>query len=137
MHLIILFLSHIFFYSFPLILSLALFHVFTFFISVSISAYIQTYITYNLLLRDGMVACSHSDSSFCSNDDFGSPRATSSIVVWNQIILLELRFLNIYIYIFMFFALHWMSISKPIVERATEHNLRELQNNVLRFLASN
>lgn len=48
------------------------------------SPHTQTYITCNPLLRNGIVvACSHSDSSFCSNDDFGSPRATSSIVAWN------------------------------------------------------
>lgn len=110
-------LTHFFLSPFlSLALSLALFHVFTFYISVSISAHTQTYITYNLLLHDGMVACSHSDSSFCSNDDFESPRATSSIVVWNQTISWELRFhffkfIYLFIYYYFFFVTLYVNIN--------------------------
>lgn len=107
MHFIILLLSHIL--SLSLFLPLSSFflalsrslplYFFTSYISVShgLSAHTQTYITYNLLLRDGIVACSHSDSSFCSNDDFGSPRATSSIVAWNQTVSWERFFFFFYV----------------------------------------
>lgn len=43
----------------------------------------QIYITYISFIRE-MLASSHSDKSFCNSDAFGSPWATSSIVVWNQ-----------------------------------------------------
>lgn len=50
---------------------------------VCILSITQIYITY-IFFRRNMLASSHSDKSFCNSDAFGSPWATSSIVVWNQ-----------------------------------------------------